>query len=371
MGHSLFLHRLRMVFALPPVFASRDAALVLGDCETASEFPTAMVYSDRVATCGDHGSVVFKAYDCDRHLRCRRAYRVSDVSTAARAFGIVQVNQTNKYVERGTYGNVADFVIEALDERLEVLSIAGLSRSGETVNHIELALVTSNDLLTRARLRYGALIIDLIVGDVASLSYALKKGTLTRYSARFSATEHLFGDSTITNGLREIARSVNASPPLDEATIFRVQCQPFDLLRKLESAAVNSPHRFSLALSALIQSSVDAFFARHRLQPESNDVIDAIAAHSSSASAALERVLEIGSRSDPEALAAIREMVTALAGAESDEKEIWMTPHAFRSRQDAFAAFQVGIQAASRGTERTRVASAIASYNVYGQQKKR
>jgi hypothetical protein len=253
---------------------------------------------------------------------------------------------------------------DKLRDRFTILAIIHLPGQLEEQQETEFALVVAEKATARGRLRFEQGIVDVFIGSAETLLALLRTPTDRALASRLAIGLHIYGDPTVSDGIRAAAIGLESTPArVSEETLFRLKCQPFDILRRFESAKLRDQTEAGLAFSALIQVSLEASFVRNNWKRnQRTSALVALRRVSPKGYAAVRRVIEAGIDDLCVDSAPVHEMVTALVGEEGVDVELWVTEPTFLRPSETLRSFQSARESFSVLSTLRTPKAALASY---------
>jgi hypothetical protein len=198
----------------------------------------------------------------------------------------------------------------------------------ETALDLDIAFIVREDVLDRAHLKLSGTSVDLFVCGNVRLRREMEQGLHPHLMWLFLVGRHVYGDPSISANLIRVAQTVagRPAPPLSDGAKFAYRSRPHNLLKKFQSLKRDDNTTAGLIVSALVQASVDGFFALNGLWGHMGirEVANAISRQNPIGAAALSTVVEAplaALREEPELL---ERMVAHLIGDEPKEEETWI-----------------------------------------------
>ena len=224
-----------------------------------------------------------------------------------------------------------DGCLEYLHGRYTIVSaiVAGSAASSEPGKALDLDLcvVVKQGVLDRGRLSVSGEPVDLFVCGEERVRTELLTGLQHHLKILFAGGRHVYGVEATSDDLIALARAAVSRPapaPLPGAA-FAYRSKPHGLLKKFHDVRNDDPGTAGFIVSALVQASVDAFFALNRLWVGGvRQTVGTIRARDSQAAAALERVTRADLSTLCEYPELLDDMVRRLVGEESLEEVTWI-----------------------------------------------
>jgi hypothetical protein len=223
-----------------------------------------------------------------------------------------------------------DGCLEYLHGRYTIVSaiVAGsaASESGKALD-LDLCVVVKQGVLDRGRFSVSGDPVDLFVCGEERVRAELHTGLQHHLKSLFAGGRHVYGVKATSDDLIAIARAAVCRPapaPLPGAA-FAYRSKPHGLLKKFHDVRNDDPGTAGFIVSALVQASVDAFFALNRVWVGGvRQTVGTIRARDSQAAAALERVTSADLSTLCEYPELLDDMVRRLVGDEAIEDVTWI-----------------------------------------------
>ena len=210
-------------------------------------------------------------------------------------------------------------------------TVCGIVESDDFVSGnarvLRLCIVVNERVVDRARWRVSDVPIDLFIMTRDHLVDAIERGAEQNLVQLCASGRPAFGDAGCAASIVALAhaRLGHPAPAPSPATVFRFQCQPFDLLRKFHAVRDRDRAEASLIAASLIRTVVEGYVALNRLWSLDNGkVLGQIAGINAGAAQAIIRVMDLPLMSLSDHPELLTEMVNVCIGKEASSRESWI-----------------------------------------------